>query len=49
MNKAAISYSYRKIQGVYEIGYYNQGSFKVVKITKSYDDMLSFMVINKIA
>lgn len=42
MNKAAISYSYRKIQGVYEIGYYSRNGFKVVKTTLDWDVVIDF-------
>ena len=44
--KPAISYSYRKIQGIYEIGYYTNTGFRVVQTTTDWDYVLEFMSKN---
>lgn len=46
MSKAGINYSYRKIQGVYEIGYYSGNGFKVVKTTLDYAVVIDFISKN---
>lgn len=46
LTKPAINYTYRKIQGVYEIGYRSAGRFKVVQATTDWGVVIDFISKN---